>query len=309
MASTEPGWLSVRGLDVAYGGVQVLFGVDVDIVEGEITALLGTNGAGKSTLLKAVGGVAPVTGGSIRLGDVDLGQLPPDQIARQGIAQMPGGQGVFPSLTVRENLRVAAWLIRHDHAEVAARTVDVLRRFPVLGERQDEEAANLSGGQQQQLALAMALLTQPKLLLVDELSLGLAPSVVDELLAELRRLRDGGTTIVIVEQSVNLALGVADRAYFMEKGEIRFSRAHGRGPARPAPTSLRSVYLHGAEQGLQGPVGDTRAALRPEPPPEPHWPTRRRLAQPALVGAGTSRVQLRRHRRGARPSTSTVSAQ
>ena len=118
----EPGWLSVRGLDVAYDKVQVLFGVDLDVPRGQITALLGTNGAGKSTLLRSVGGVAPVTAGTIRLGGVDLGALAPHEIPRQGIAQMPGGQGVFPSLTVDENLRVAAWLVRDQKDEVAERT-------------------------------------------------------------------------------------------------------------------------------------------------------------------------------------------
>jgi len=236
----------------------VLFDVGVDIVEGQITALLGTNGAGKSTLLKSIGGVAPITGGTIHLGGVDLCTLRPEEIAAQGIGQMPGGQGVFPSLTVRENLRVAAWLIRRDTALVQARTQGVLQRFPVLQQRVDDEAANLSGGQQQQLALAMALLTEPKLLLVDELSLGLAPSVVDMLLGQLRELRDGGTTIVVVEQSVNLALEMADHAYFMEKGEMRFS-----GPAKQLldqPDLVRSVYLHGAEAGLRDQAAASAAA-------------------------------------------------
>ncbi len=257
------GWLSVRGLDVAYDRVQVLFGVDVDLPKGKITALLGTNGAGKSTLLKAIGGVAPVTAGSITLGEVDLGRLRPEQIPRQGIAQMPGGHGVFPSLTVDENLRVAAWLFRGDRADARERVDAARRRFPVLEERRTEPAANLSGGQQQQLALAMALLARPALLLVDELSLGLAPVVVEDLLGELRALRDEGTTIVVVEQSVNVALGIADHAYFMEKGEIRFS-----GPAADLldqPDLVRSVYLQGAREALGTPVP---ATTTPAPGPK-----------------------------------------
>jgi ABC-type branched-subunit amino acid transport system ATPase component/ABC-type branched-subunit amino acid transport system permease subunit len=253
----QPGWLSVRGLDVAYDKVQVLFGVDLDVPRGQITALLGTNGAGKSTLLRAIGGVAPVTAGSIRLDDVDLGALASHEVPRQGIAQMPGGQGVFPSLTVDENLRVAAWLMRGNRAEVAARIAEVRARFPILERRAGDLAGDLSGGQQQQLALAMALLLRPALLLVDELSLGLAPVVVDQLLTELRALRDDGTTIVIVEQSVNVALTVADHAYFLEKGEVRFS-----GDAADLldqPDLVRAVYLQGARDALTGDGGPIAA--------------------------------------------------
>ena len=253
-AAGPPGWLSVRGLDVAYDEVQVLFGVDVDIPQGRITALLGTNGAGKSTLLRAIGGVAPVTGGTLRLGDVDLARLRPEEVPRHGIVQMPGGHGVFPSLTVDENLRAAAWLFRRDRADAAARIAAARGRFPVLDGRRQSRAADLSGGQQQQLALAMALLARPRLLLVDELSLGLAPLMVENLLGELRDLRDQGTTIVVVEQSVNVALSVADHAYFMEKGEIRFA-----GDARDLlaqPELVRSVYLQGARDALAGGNGD-----------------------------------------------------
>ncbi|HMG45664.1 MAG TPA: ATP-binding cassette domain-containing protein, partial [Acidimicrobiales bacterium] len=267
----EPGWLSVRGLDVAYDGVQVLFGVDVDIPQGQVTALLGTNGAGKSTLLRAIGGVAPVTAGTLRLGSVDLAALRPEQVPAHGIAQMPGGHGVFPSLTVDENLRVAAWLFRRQRADATRRVAEARARFPILEGRRATPAADLSGGQQQQLALAMALLAQPKLLLVDELSLGLAPVMVESLLTELRGLRDRGTTIVVVEQSVNIALDIADRAYFMEKGEIRYS-----GDARhllDQPDLVRSVYLQGARDALSG--GDARPARpapRPDGPDSQHQP-------------------------------------
>ena len=248
----ERGWLSARGVDVAYDRVQVLFGVDVEFQQGAITALLGTNGAGKSTLLRAIGGVAPITGGSILFDSVDLGRLRPEEIARQGIAQMAGGQGVFPSLTVEENLRVAAWLIRDHKAEVKARTADVRSRFEVLNERWNVQAGDLSGGQQQQLALAMALLVRPKLLLIDELSLGLAPRIVEQLLEQVLELRDDGVTVVIVEQSVNVALTVADHAFFMEKGEVRFS-----GPAQDLldqPDLVRAVYLQGASDALRRPA-------------------------------------------------------
>ncbi|MEO6628022.1 MAG: ATP-binding cassette domain-containing protein, partial [Aquihabitans sp.] len=257
-----PGTLSVRGLDVAYDKVQVLFGVDLDIRPGEITALLGTNGAGKSTLLRAIGGVAPVTAGSIHLGDADLRAIEPDQVAQAGIAQMPGGAGVFPSLTVNENLRIAAWGIRRDAARVASRLADVRSRFPVLAQRASLPAGDLSGGQQQQLALAMALLGEPRLLLIDELSLGLAPVIVEQLLQELRVLREAGTTIVIVEQSVNVALGIADHAYFMEKGSIRFSGSAADLMAQP--DLVRAIYLQGARDALAAPAPAGRPlAARP----------------------------------------------
>ncbi|MFN8018773.1 MAG: ATP-binding cassette domain-containing protein [Acidimicrobiales bacterium] len=262
-APVERGWLSIRDLDVAYDKVQVLFGVDLDVPRGQITALLGTNGAGKSTVLRALGGVAPVVGGSIRLGELDLAALEPHEVAAHGIAQMPGGQGVFPSLTVDENLRAAAWLLRHDHAEVATRVAEVKVRFPVLDVRHHDVAGDHSGGQQQQLALAMALLGRPQLLLVDELSLGLAPVLVDQLLHELRALRDQGTTIVVVEQSVEVALTVADRATFMEKGEVRFS-----GPAAELldqPDLIRAVYLHGAREAL-APTAAPATPARPAAP-------------------------------------------
>ncbi len=269
-----PDGLSVRDLDVGYDRVQVLFGVDLDVRPGAITALLGTNGAGKSTLLRAIGGVAEVTAGAVHLGGTDLRDLAPDEIAACGIAQMPGGAGVFSGLTVSENLRVAAWQIRHDGALVDQRVHEATQRFPVLAQRGDDQAGDLSGGQQQQLALAMALLTHPVVLLIDELSLGLAPLVVEQLLDELRSLRDAGTTIVIVEQSVNVALSVADHAYVMEKGAIRFS-----GPAADLlerPELIQAIYLQG-----------TREALADEPAAAPSPDAAPRVTASARTGTAT----------------------
>jgi ABC-type branched-subunit amino acid transport system ATPase component/ABC-type branched-subunit amino acid transport system permease subunit len=286
----EPGWLTVRGLQVAYDRVQVLFDVDLDLPKGQITALLGTNGAGKSTLLKAIGGVAPITAGTIHLDGVDLRSLRPEQVPQHGIVQMPGGHGVFPSLTVDENLRVAAWLFRRDRRDAATRIDDARGRFPVLEARRGDAAADLSGGQQQQLALAMALLARPDLLLIDELSLGLAPVVVADLLVELRRLRDEGTTIVIVEQSVNVALDIADHAYFMEKGEIRFSGAAA--DLLEQPDLVRSVYLQGASDALGGGPAAAPASTSPEVfptiPATAGAPSLATAAPPALVTAGLS---------------------
>jgi len=247
-AAGELPLLSVRNVQVAYGDVRVLFGVDLDVAEGEIIALLGTNGAGKSTLLKAISGVAIADRGTIVFDGRDITHAPPEEIAPLGIAQVPGGQGVFPSLTVAENLRVAGWMLRGDATLRRARVSEALSLFPVLEQRLEDPAADLSGGQQQMLALAMAFLNRPKLLMIDELSLGLAPVVVEQLLEVVRSLRDQGTTIILVEQSVNVALTVADTAYFMEKGEIRFH-----GPTAELlnrPDVLRSVFLQGAAAGL-----------------------------------------------------------
>jgi len=236
--------LLVRGLQVYYGNVQVLFDVDVEIDEGEIVALLGTNGAGKSTLLKAICGVVEADKGAVIFDGRDITHAPPNEIAAFGITQVPGGQGVFPSLTVGENLRVAGWLDRRNTAELRERTEHVLGLFPVLLQRHEEPAANLSGGQQQMLALAMAFLARPRLLCIDELSLGLAPVIVEQLLEIVRQIQAQGTTVILVEQSVNLALTVAETAYFMEKGEIKFHGPTAELLARP--DVLRSVFLEGA---------------------------------------------------------------
>ncbi len=236
--------LLVRNLDVAYDGVQVLFGINFEVDEGEIVALLGTNGAGKSTLIKAICGLVEATNGAIIFDGRDATYAPPYEVAARGIVQVPGGQGVFPSLTVEENLRLSAWLQRHDSAASGAAREHVLQRFPVLRDRLDEPAANLSGGQQQMLTLGMAFITKPRLLMIDELSLGLAPTIVADLLEVVRELRAQGTTIILVEQSVNVALTVAETAYFMEKGEIRFHGDTAELLARP--DVLRSVFLEGA---------------------------------------------------------------
>jgi branched-chain amino acid transport system ATP-binding protein len=238
--------LVVKDLDVAYGSVQVLFGVDFEIEQGEIVALLGTNGAGKSTLLRAIGGDTPPSNGAISFDGEDITHLPPKEHVVRGIVQVPGGKGIFPTLTVDQNLELAAWRL-DDPARVADRREQVFGYFPRLRERLGQQAGNLSGGEQQMLALGQAFLARPKLLMIDELTLGLAPIVVEELLEIVRAIHAEGTTVLLVEQSVNVALSVAQRAVFMEKGELRFS----------GPTSellqrsdlLRSVFLTGRESG------------------------------------------------------------
>jgi len=236
--------LRCRRVEVSYGQVQVLFGVDLDVHDGEIVALLGTNGAGKSTLLKAVTGLVKVGGGTVTLAGDQITNTPAYLMARRGVGLMPGGRGVFPTLTVDENLRLATWLVRRDKAAAADARRRALALFPVLATRLHQHAGDLSGGEQQMLSLAMALMTRPTVLLIDELSLGLAPTVVSQLLEVVRTLHRQGTTIVVVEQSVNVALEIAERAVFLEKGEVRFS-----GPAShllDRPDILRSVFIAGA---------------------------------------------------------------
>ena len=231
--------LQVRDLNAGYGSIQILFNVSCDFRAGEIVALLGTNGAGKSTLLKAISGLIAPWSGTVELAGEQIGGLAPHKVVAKGIAQMPGGRGVFTGLTVEENLALANWLNPH-HTSDSHR----LAMFPELESRRNDAAGNLSGGQQQMLALEMALRSSPRILLIDELSLGLAPTIVGRLLDAVREIRDRGTTVIVVEQSVNVALTLAHTAYFMEKGEIRFHGATEELLDRP--DLLRSVFLHGA---------------------------------------------------------------
>jgi ABC-type branched-subunit amino acid transport system ATPase component/ABC-type branched-subunit amino acid transport system permease subunit len=241
--ASEDAVLVCRGVDAGYDGVQVLFGVDLEVRRGEVLALLGTNGAGKSTLLRVVSGLLPATAGTVILEGEDVTKLGPAGMAARKVVQVPGGRGVFPTLTVAEHLTVAGWLLKAD-PDLPARREEVLDRFPRLRERIDQLAGNLSGGEQQQLAVGMAFLSLPELLIIDELSLGLAPTIVEQLLEVVREINARGTAIVLVEQSVNVALTVADRAYFMEKGEVRFE-----GPTAELlqrDDIVRSVFLEGA---------------------------------------------------------------
>ncbi|MHB2024948.1 MAG: ATP-binding cassette domain-containing protein [Mycobacteriales bacterium] len=241
--------LCCRGVDVAYDKVQVLFEVDLDIAEGSIVALLGTNGAGKSTLLKAISGVVHPIAGSIHFAGRDITHASPAQTVAAGIVHVPGGRAVFPTLTVAEHFAAGCWLYKNlDSDAVSERTAEVMEMFPRLGERWHQMAGDLSGGEQQQLALGMAFVAQPRLLVIDELSLGLAPTIVDRLLDSVRAIHAEGATIILVEQSVNVALTIAETAYFMEKGEIRFSGSTRDLLARD--DVLRSVFLDKAHRSL-----------------------------------------------------------
>ncbi len=256
--------LSVRSIDVSYGPVQVLFGINIEVAEGDFVALLGTNGAGKSTVLRAVSGLSVASSGSVSFEGADITTMAPHRIAALGIAQVPGGRAVFGSLTVAENIALGGWLHRRDKHHMERETARVLEVFPGLEGKLNELAANLSGGQQHMLGVAMALMAKPRILLIDELSLGLAPAVVEQLLEVVRALNDDGITIVVVEQSVNVALAIAETAFFMEKGEVRF-----RGPTSDLlerDDVVRSVFLGGAavrashqQRPIGAPVGATAA--------------------------------------------------
>ena len=258
--------LTCEQLEGGYGHLKILFGVDLEVREGEILALLGTNGAGKSTVLKVIAGVLRPTRGRITFAGADITGLKPADRVRRGLVLVPGGRGVFGSLTVRENLRLAGWLARRDgdRAFIDATMEHIFELFPVLRERQRQKASLLSGGEQQMLTLAQALLCRPKLLMIDELSLGLAPVVVGRLLEVLRSLNASGVTVVLVEQSMNIASSAAPRAVFMEKGEVRFS-----GATTELATSgelVRSVFLGGALASRREEDRRQRSLLHPSSP-------------------------------------------
>jgi branched-chain amino acid transport system ATP-binding protein len=239
--------LSCCDVETSYGSVPILFGVDFDIKRNEIVALLGTNGAGKSTLLRCLSGLLDLDAGCVQFDGERIDGRTPESIARRGVALMPGGRGVFPGLSVEENLRLSAWMMRKDADTAETGRSKMLDLFPVLGSRLSQNAGSLSGGEQQMLSLAMSLLVTPDVLLIDELSLGLAPTVVGHLLGVLRDLHADGMTIVVVEQSINVALDVAERVVFMEKGEVRFTG--GTSELLERSDLLRSVFIEGAGGG------------------------------------------------------------
>jgi len=240
--------LQVHNLDVFYGANQVLFDVNLDVAEGEIVALLGTNGAGKSTLLRTVAGLEHPHRGVIRLFGVTCTFLEPEQVIGQDVALLVGGKMTFPGLTVRDNLQLGAYSLR-GQGDRARRAMDeALERFPELAARLNQPAGALSGGEQQMLALARVLMCTPRLLMIDELALGLAPKAVDRLMDIVRGVNAQGTTVILVEQSVNRAMSLADRAIFLERGEVRFD---GRTADLLERTDLlRPVFLGTAADGL-----------------------------------------------------------
>ncbi len=214
--------LSLANIEFSYGHVPVLFDVSIEVQKGEALALLGTNGAGKSTLLRVATGLERPTSGTVSFDGRDITGHPAERVAAQGLALISGGRSVFTDMTVEENLEMQSLSIRKDKVVLRARREQVLETFPRLAERMKQPAGRMSGGEQQQLALAKALLLDPELLCIDELSLGLAPVVVGELLEIVGRLHRNGTTLVVVEQSLNIAAHLCERAVFLEKGQVRF---------------------------------------------------------------------------------------
>jgi ABC-type branched-subunit amino acid transport system ATPase component/sugar phosphate permease len=237
--------LSCKGIDFSYGQLQVLFDVDFSVDDGEMVALLGTNGAGKSTLLKVISGIGLPQSGQVRYRGQDITYLDAERRTRLGITQIPGGRAVAGPLTVMENLRSYGYSLGKERKNLDSLIDDCLVAFPRLAERRSSLASQLSGGEQQMLGLSKALIMRPRVLVIDELSLGLAPIIVGQLLEMVRRINATGTAVVLVEQSVNIALNLVEHAYFMEKGEMRFD-----GPARELlerDDLLRAVFLDGAQ--------------------------------------------------------------
>jgi branched-chain amino acid transport system ATP-binding protein len=233
--------IETQGLNTSYGSVRVLFDVDMSVKRGECVAILGVNGAGKSTLLKAICGLVKTQSGRIFFDGKDIAKLPTEQRVMLGISQVPGGRGLLPTLTVEENLRMGAYTIRKDKAAIAQGLERVYEYFPRLYERRRQDAGTLSGGEAQMLALGRSFVTNPKVVMIDELSLGLAPLVVEKLVDIVKQRNSEGTTFVLVEQHANLALGITDRAYWLEKGQVRFE-----GPSKELlerTDLLRSVFL------------------------------------------------------------------
>lgn len=260
MLSGFPPVLQCQDVTAGYGGVQVLFGVNMSIQRGEVVALLGANGAGKTTLLRVLSGLEPAWEGGVWLNSQPLGDMPAFRRVEAGICQIVGGASIAEGLTVGEHLRL--WAASLDGGASEATMAEVDEVFPRLSERRSQVASTLSGGEKQMLALAKALIVHPDLLVIDEFSLGLAPIVVGELLPVIRRINERGSAVLMVEQSVNVALSVAHRAYCMEKGCIVYEGTADQ--LRANPQLLQSVYLEGVTAALnpdrQNPVGHPGAA-------------------------------------------------
>jgi branched-chain amino acid transport system ATP-binding protein len=241
--------LELEGLRVAYGPITAVQGLNLSVAEGELVALVGANGAGKTSALAAVAGVVRPVAGRVRLAGEDVTRWPPERMVRKGLAMVPETRDIFPDLTVAENLRLGAY-VRRDRPGVAADLAAMVELFPVLGERLHQAAGFLSGGEQQQLAIARALMSRPRLLLLDEPSLGLAPALVGRVLELVRHLRSEGRTILLVEQNVRQTLEIADRVYVLAHGQLQ---ASGRPEQLRATLDLAGVYLGQAPRAAGSP--------------------------------------------------------
>ncbi len=231
--------LSLRGVHVAYGAIQAVKGIDMELHTGEMVCLIGANGAGKTTTLNAIAGTLPLAAGSIRYNGEDIGKLPAHKRLRRGIALVPEGRGIFTRLTVEENLRMGAYS-RSDTDGIEADLQGVFEMLPRIEERLAQVAGTLSGGEQQMLAIGRALLSRPRLLLLDEPSMGLAPLIVEKIFEVVQQVRSEGVTVLLVEQNANLALEFAERGYVMEHGELTLT---GSGAELLADPKVRTAYL------------------------------------------------------------------
>jgi branched-chain amino acid transport system ATP-binding protein len=230
--------LEVAALSSRYGRIPALAGVDLHVGQGELVALVGANGAGKTTLLRVLSGVQPAAGGGVRFEGSDVTRASPRQRVKMGIVQVPEGRQVFGPLSVEDNLRLGAFV--RPAVEIAGALERVFALFPILAAKRRETAGTLSGGQQQMLAIGRALMTRPKLLLLDEPSMGLAPRIVAEIFAIIRSLKDAATTILLVDQNARAALAIADRAYVLEVGRIALSGSGGEMLGNPR---VQQAYL------------------------------------------------------------------
>ena len=231
--------LELKGVSTAYGQIEVLRDIDVSVRQGEIVALIGANGAGKSTTLMTISGVNPAKAGTIEFNGVKINGLAPDKIVAMGLCQVPEGRRIFPRLTVEENLEMGSFLLR-DQRRMKANKEKAYDLFPVLGERKSQLGGTLSGGEQQMLAIARALMGEPKLLLLDEPSLGLAPIIVSKIFNTISDINREGMTVLLVEQNAHAALCLAHRAYVLETGRVTAS-----GPADELrkDEAIRKAYL------------------------------------------------------------------
>ncbi|MXY38474.1 MAG: ABC transporter ATP-binding protein [Rhodospirillaceae bacterium] len=237
--------IEVRSLAVSYGNIRAVLGIDLDVAAGEIVALIGANGAGKSSTLRAISGIEKPAGGTIRFEGRDIAGRPPHEIIAAGITQVPEGRQIFGRLSVRENLRLGAYLRSAD--EIDAAIADVAALFPILQDRLEAPGSELSGGQAQMLALARGVIARPRLLMLDEPTLGLAPKTAGEIFAIIRRLRADGLTIMLVEQNLRQALKIADRAYVLESGRIVLQ---GTAAELAADRRLHDAYLGVSREDL-----------------------------------------------------------
>jgi branched-chain amino acid transport system ATP-binding protein len=237
------GLLEIRDLHVSYGNVEVLHGISLDVGEGEIVALLGSNGAGKTTTLRSVSGLIRPRAGEIVMAGQRLNALRAHQIVALGLGHVPEGRRMFGALTVEENLQLGGYLIRRDSAVMAQRIDNVYQTFPRLGERRSQQAGTLSGGEQQMLAIARALMLRPRIIVLDEPSMGLAPKLVRAIFGMIADICNEGTSILLVEQNARQALRIAHRAYVLESGRIALA-----GPARDLAqdSRVRAAYLGGS---------------------------------------------------------------